>query len=77
MITPDSVINSLGGYRAVAAALSLDPSTVIGWRIRGIPSARWLPIVRLASEQGISEITLEALAKLKTPETSDAGGNRP
>lgn len=69
MITADSVINSLGGTKAVALALSLAAPTVSVWRKRGIPSAHWLPLARLASERGVAEITLETLANLGTRET--------
>ena len=64
MITPDFVIDSLGGTKSVASVLSQTPGTVSGWRVRGIPSAHWLALVRLASDIGVSEITLEALADL-------------
>jgi hypothetical protein len=64
MITPDFVIDSLGGTKEVATALSLAAPTVSGWRVRGIPSAYWLPLARLGAERGVSEITLEALAEL-------------
>jgi hypothetical protein len=72
MITTDSVIDSLGGTKAVASALSLALPTVSIWRRRGIPSKHWLPLVRLASEQGAPEVTLEALAELEI-----ADGARP
>lgn len=71
MITPDFVIDALGGTKAVAEALALDVSTVSCWRDSGkrkrgggIPSPRWLPLVRLASDRGVSGITLEALAEM-------------
>jgi len=64
MITSDSVIDALGGTKAVASALTLSPSTVSVWRNRGIPSAHWLALARLASERGVGDITLEALAEL-------------
>lgn len=77
MITPDSVIDALGGTKAVAAALSLAAPTVSGWRVRGIPSAHWLSLTRLASEQGIAEITLEALARLDAREIVETDEARP
>lgn len=71
MITPDFVIDALGGTTAVAEALSLDVSTVSCWRDTagkarkgGIPSTRWLPLARLAADRGVSEVTLEALAEM-------------
>lgn len=69
MITPDFVIDALGGTKAVAEALSIEPSTVSCWRGRretppGIPSSRWLPLAKLAAEQGVREITLETLAEM-------------
>jgi hypothetical protein len=76
MITPDFVIDALGGTKALADALSLDISTVSCWRESpksdrkgGIPPARWLPIARLAADRGVSGITLEALAEMaaRTP----------
>lgn len=68
MITVDSVIDSLGGTGAVASALSLDPSTVSVWRVRGIPSSRWVGLARLASERDVPEVTLESLAELSLSE---------
>lgn len=64
MDTADSIIDSLGGTKAVASALSLAPSTVSVWRVRGIPGAHWLSLVRLAGDRGKPEITLEVLAKI-------------
>lgn len=69
MLTTDFVIDALGGTKAVAEALSLDASTVSGWRASGkgrggIPAARWLPLARLASERSVPGITLEALAEM-------------
>ena len=77
MITPDFVIDKLGGTKAVAEALSLDASTVSGWRASGkgrggIPSARWLPLAKLAAERSVSEITLEALAEMAAREPVEA-----
>ena len=64
MITTDSVIDALGGTKAVSSALSLAPSTVSVWRVRGIPPTHWLALSRLASARGEAGITLEALAKI-------------
>jgi len=74
MITPDFVIDKLGGTKAVAEALGLSPSTVSCWRAedrRGIPSAHWLALSRLAADKGVSEITLEALAELSANEPAE------
>lgn len=71
-LSPGTVIDALGGTGAVAAALSLDDSTVSGWRERGIPPARCLPLARLAAERGKSEITLEVLAELAAREPAEA-----
>jgi len=64
MLTPDSVIDALGGTKAVADALSLSKPAVSVWRTRGIPSKRLLSLSRLASERGIAEITLESLSTM-------------
>lgn len=64
MMTPDSVIDALGGTKAVAQALDVALPTVSVWRTRGIPSGHWLPLSRLAAEKGVPEITLEALAEI-------------
>lgn len=77
MITPDFVIDSLGGTKAVAEALSLDASTVSCWRDRGkgrggIPSAHWLALARLASDREVDGVTLEALATMGAREVMEA-----
>jgi len=64
MITPDTIINDLGGTFATAASLGIDPSTVSCWRKRGIPARHWLPISRLAAELKLKHITLQVLATL-------------
>lgn len=66
MATSGSIIDDLGGTGAVAAALSLEDSTVSGWRTRrgGIPAPHWIALVRLAAERGRSEITLETFAEI-------------
>lgn len=72
MITSDSVIDALGGTKLLADRLSLKPSTVSVWRVRGIPSAHWLTLARLAADRGLPDITLEALAKLDAREVAEA-----
>lgn len=72
MITPDFVIDALGGTKSVATALSQALPTVSGWRVRGIPSAHWLAIAKLAAETGVSEITLEGLAEMAAREPAEA-----
>jgi len=62
MDTPGSVIDALGGTDKVAEALSQTPSTVSGWRKRGIPSGHWPALVALADLLGRNDITLEVLA---------------
>lgn len=59
-----SIIDGLGGTVAAADGLSQLKSVVSGWRERGIPSAHWSAVVRLAAERGNEEITLEVLADL-------------
>lgn len=67
-LTRDSVIDDLGGTKAVAEDLGLAESTVSGWRVRGIPSGRWTGVARLAKTKGRSDITLERLAALEDEE---------
>ena len=72
MITSGFVIDALGGTKAVADALSVAVPTASGWRSRGIPSAYWLSLSRLAAERRASGITLEALAEhIPTPADED------
>lgn len=71
VMTPDAVLDTLGGNSVVAPALGVDDSTVSTWRRRGIPAGRWPALVRLASDRGASEITFEALAALPKPATEE------
>lgn len=59
-----SIIVALGGTGLVAGALDQWDSTVSGWQTRGIPASHWAAVVALASERGVADVTLEALAKL-------------
>lgn len=61
-VTWGAIIDAAGGTGAVAAALVQSDSTVSGWRSRGIPGPHWAGLVRLATEQGRHDVTLEILA---------------
>lgn len=63
-LTWPGIINASGGTKAVADGLGEAPSTVSGWRLRGIPAPHWAGMVRLAADRGHSDVTLEALANL-------------
>lgn len=56
-----TIISELGGYRAVAEALKLEPNRVHNWTRRGIASEFWPDVVRLAGERRNETITFEAL----------------
>jgi hypothetical protein len=66
-MTPDAIIDGLGGTVAVAAGLELDKTSVSKWRRNGIPPGRWLSLVKFAERQGRSDLTLEILASIKAP----------
>ena len=78
----DSLITTLSGTAPgalgeVADALGQSLSTVSGWKTRGIPAPHWAAVVALASDRGIPDVTLEALAelaarKLKEPMAEEA-----
>jgi len=70
-MTPDTVLDDLGGNGVIAAELGVHDSTVSTWRRRGIPPGRWAAIVDLADRRGCPEITFEALAALPTPVESE------
>ncbi len=71
MGTPGSVIDKLGGTGMVAEELGLWESTVSGWRVRGIPAARWPQLVRLGSKRGVRGVTFEKLASLAVPDRAE------
>lgn len=66
-MTHAEIVERLGGYRAVAAALGADATTTFRWPERGIPSHRWAEIVRLAGAMGVREVSFEALANTAPP----------
>lgn len=63
MMTWEEIILALGNG-VIAEALSQLPSTVSGWRERGIPAPHWAGLVALAASRGRPDITLEVLAAL-------------
>ena len=65
-MTPDLIIDKLGGTSELATALSVDPPVVSNWRERGIPPRRWPEIVAVAESRGVKGITFEALALVVT-----------
>lgn len=69
-MTPDTVLDKLGGNTAVAAEIGVDDTTVSTWRRRGIPPGRWPALVELASRKGngCEVVTFEALASLDRAE---------
>lgn len=44
MQEPANIIDQLGGYKAVAAELGQNDTTIANWRTRGVPW-RWRPVV--------------------------------
>jgi hypothetical protein len=63
MKTASDIIESLGGYSAVAAGLGKPAGTVSAWKTREcIPPRAWRDIVQLADRLGIAGVTLEILA---------------
>lgn len=61
-----SIIDAIGGTKAVAEGLGESKSTVSGWRSRrrGVPGTHWGAVVKLAADVGKSEITLVVLAEV-------------
>ena len=72
MITPDSVIDALGGTAKVATALSVSKPAVSCWRKRGIPSTRWRPLSQLAEACGVPGITLDSLERISARPSEEA-----
>jgi hypothetical protein len=74
----ESVINTLcgdapGAFGEVASALGQSPSTLSGWKKRGIPSPHWAAVVALGAERRAKpRITLEALAELAARKFEEA-----
>jgi hypothetical protein len=56
------IIESLGGYVAVANDLERHPTTVFKWQAGGIPARHWPEIMQLAKRMGSQEISYEELA---------------
>ena len=69
--TWSSIIEALGNTREVADSLEQAVSTVSGWKERGIPSAHWLGLVRLAEVKERSDISLETFAELAARKTTE------
>lgn len=63
MMTWEEIISALGNG-VIAEGLGQLPSTVSGWRERGIPARHWAGVVALAASRGRSDISLEVLATL-------------
>ena len=66
MATVDSIIDDLGGTNEVAKLLSCAPSTVSGWRSRGIPGDVWALLAEAAQARGLGDVTVDLLARLHT-----------
>jgi hypothetical protein len=57
-----TLIKRLGGPKAVAEIAGVNWNTPFKWAERGIPSHRWLLLVRAANARGI-RVTVAQLAK--------------
>lgn len=66
------LIDKLGGTTAVSAHFGLTSNSIVsGWRKRGVPSARWIGICRLAKANGVT-VTMERLAELDAADARQA-----
>jgi hypothetical protein len=72
-----SVVDMLGGGRAVARELGISPSTVSRWTMPKsrqnlggrIPQTHWLALIAMAKKQGI-ELTLNQLLGVDVAKTA-------
>jgi hypothetical protein len=58
-----AILERIGSYSAIAAALGVDHSTVWRWGEYGIPPDRWLDLVDLARDRKKRGVTLIGLAR--------------
>ena len=66
MKTAADVIDALGGYRRLASAIGVPPTTVSAWKSRGsIPAHQWSKLVEQARQVRLNGVTLESLASLQ------------
>lgn len=56
------IIVALGGYRGLAEDLGEAPAVVHHWIRRGIPARVWPRVLELAEAEGLSGVTVQALA---------------
>lgn len=58
------IITLLGGWEPVADEIGCTQSAISNWKIRGIPPARWLTLVRFAASRKpkvIPPLTIEEI----------------
>ena len=73
----EEVIAAMGGLDAVAALTGVSATTVMDWRLDGIPPPHWPAILAAAQERGIYAVTLQSLMvaqpKATEPRTQHIG----
>ena len=76
-MTPFALINTLGGYRALAERVGRSPSRVHRWQDEGIPPSSWRDVLAAAHAQGL-HISLDDIAALEpSPRDKQRRGRRP
>ena len=64
---PFTLIQQLGGHRELARRIGRDHTSVHRWLDRGIPSAAWRDVARIAAERGLA-VTVDDLAAMEPAE---------
>lgn len=75
---PSDAIELLGGARAVAEVVERPYTTVASWAKRqSIPPSLWSRLVSIASANGVTQVTYEALAKAHERKDGRASQRQP
>lgn len=76
-MTPDEIIDMLGGNAAVADAAGVSRNAATNWRRHGIPGKYWPALVRFAKDKRrykINMMVLEFQIKPTAPRRRAGGG---
>lgn len=57
----ETVIAAFGGPAEMARRFGAGRTAVYHWRVKGIPSRYWVPILDAAQAQGLDQVTREAV----------------
>jgi hypothetical protein len=71
------LVNLLGGPDRAITLLGISRTLLLLWEIEGVPPRRWRQVTELLQINGVKDVTIDMVARIKPVRTKQQGKGRP